>query len=124
MRTRSVILPLVLTVAFALFVPSFWMIDVFQSQTPEAMIVTSDQPSTSSAAAGAPWSVADEGSDDLDPFTPLTPPHVPLSATALSMDPVILPPPMQITQVDFNLRDALPPSASQEVPTTPPLPQA
>lgn len=122
MRTRITALPFALTVAFALFMPSFSMIDVFQAQTPEAMIITSTEVSPADATAPAiPWSVADEGDDDMNPFTPLVPPHVPLSAAADSAGSAILPPPVQHADMARHLDDALPPSLTQEVPTTPPL---
>lgn len=125
MRTRSAILPLALAVAFALFTPSFWMIDVFQSQTPAAMIVSSTQASHSDTTSDAtPWSVADEGNDDLDPFTPIVPPHTPISSPIASLEIAILPPPLHPAQAEFDHGGSLPPSLSQEVPTTPPLHQA
>lgn len=134
MRARALQLPLVLLVAFAVFMPAFWMIDIMQAQgalrDPDPTELTlrfdesrSKQESLDDAdidtvlatAAFAPVDEVDEPDAVVALVAPMWAPGSAIVAPEIRM------PALTSEELRRLTRCVLPPEPFREVPTTPPL---
>lgn len=134
MRSRSSLIPLVLLVAFALFMPSFWMIDIMQAQgalrDPDPTELTlrfdesrskqetlddADVDEVLATAAFAPGDEVDEPDGVVSAFAPAFG-----QGSAMAAHEIRLPALSGGDRLRLS-RCVLPPAPFLEVPTTPPL---
>lgn len=134
MRARSLRLPLLLLVVFALFMPSFWMIDIMQAQgalrdpDPTQLTLRFDESrskhetvedvdveSILEQAALAPVDEVDEPDGVMSVFAPAFGPGSAMAALEVRL------PALTAGELHRITRCVLPPDPFREVPTTPPL---